>query len=106
MESEGDYQKAKDCFIFTLNNIHNTEPYKFPIKNENEGVYHNINYGPSFGPCCDITINNDFKNKDSSTDFPCRYQDILGKGKSVFTGDYNNSITKIKIDEIEVFRVI
>ena len=105
-KSEGDYQKAKDCFIFTLNNIHNTEPYKFPIKNGNEGVYHNINYGPTFGKYCDITIMNDYKNNDSLTDFPCRYQDILGKGRSVFTGDYNNSNQKIKIDEIEVFKVI
>ena len=104
--NQGDYKKAPDCFIFTLNNIHNTEPYKFPIKNENEGVIHEPNYGPTFGCYCDITIYEDFKNKDSYSDFPCRYQDTLGKGRSIFTGDSNNGNKKIRINEIEVFKII
>ena len=104
--NEGNYKKAPDCFIFTLNNIHNTEPYKFQVKNENEGVYHNINDGPTFGSHCDIYIRDDFKNKDSKSDFPCRYQDKLGKGRSIFTGDSNNSNTNIKINEIDVFKII
>ena len=104
--NQGNYKKAPDCFIFTLNNIHNTEPYKFPIKSSDEGVYHNISYGPTFGSGCDITIYEDFKSKDSHSDFPCRYQDILGKGRSIFTGDFNNDNTKIKINEIEVFKII
>ena len=104
--NEGNYKKDKNCFIFTLYNIHNTEPYKFPVKNEYGGVYHNINNGPNFGNCCDITIYDDFKNKNSYTDFPCKYEDILGKGKSIFTGDNNNGNNYIKIDEIEVFKLI
>ena len=31
--------------------------------------------------------------------------DTLGKGKSIFTGDYNNSSGSFKIKEIEVFQV-
>ena len=42
---------------------------------------------------------------DSFTDFPCRYADTLGKGRSIFTGDYNNDNTKFRIKEIEVFQV-
>ena len=104
-KNSGDYQKGADCFLFSLDNIHNTEPCKFPIKSENEGVYHNISYGPSFGNGCDITIYDDFKNKKSYSDFPCRYKDILGKGRSIFTGD-NNSNNNMKIEEIEVFKII
>ena len=104
--NKGDYKKEKNCFIFTLYNIHNTEPYKFPTKNENEGVYHNETVGPSFGSCCDIYISEDFKKSNCSTDFPCRYVDNLGKGKSIFTGDNNNGNNYIKIDEIEVFKLL
>ena len=103
--NQGCYKNAPDCFIFTLNNIHNTEPYKFPVKNNNEGVYRYINYGPTFGEGCDICIYEDFKSKDSNSDFPCRYQDTLGKGRSIFTGDLNNNNQKIKINEIEVFKI-
>jgi len=104
--NQGGYKKAPDCFIFTLNNIHNTEPCKFPVKNNNEGVLHNIFRGPTFGEGCDITIDEDFKNNDSKSDFPCRYQDTLGKGRSIFTGDSNNKNKIIKINEIEVFKII
>ena len=104
--NQGGYKKAPDCFIFTLNNIHNTEPYKFPIKNDYGGVYHNTSYGPSFANNCDIAVYEDFKNKDSYSDFPCKYQDTLGKGRSIFTGVSNNNNTSIKINEIEVFKII
>ena len=74
-KNNGDYQKSQDCFIFTLDNIHNTEPCKFPIKENYGGVYHNINYGPCFANGYDITIYGDFKNKESYSDFPCKYKD-------------------------------
>ena len=50
-------------------------------------------------------IYQDFLNQDSYTNFPCRYQDTLGKGKSVFTGNMNNDINYFKMKEIEVFKV-
>ena len=105
-KSEGEYKKTKDCYIFTLKNIHNTKPCKFPVKNDNEGVYHNINFGPTFGCGCDININDDFKIKESNSDFPCRYVDILGKGRSIFTGNNDNNVKTVKIEEIEVFKII
>ena len=103
--NSGNYRPDPQAFIFTLINIHNSEPTKFKIKSENEGVYHSSGYGPTFGEGCDIYINSDFLNSDSSTDFPCRYIDCLGKGKSIFTGDFNNSTTQYRLKEIEVFQL-
>ena len=103
--SDGSYHKAPECFIFTLTNIHNTEPTKFPTTNNNEGTRHHIDMGPSFGENCDISIKADYINIDSYSDFPCRYSDILGKGKSIFTGDFNNNNTNYRLKEIEVFQL-
>ena len=37
-----------------------------------------------------------------NTSFPYTYKDTLGKGKSIFTGDFNNKTDYFKIKEIEV----
>ena len=104
--NSGNYRPDPQAFIFTLVNIHNSEPTKFKIKSENEGVYHNSGYGPTFGSNCDIGIGiSDFLNSDAYTDFPCRYVDSLGKGKSIFTGDFNNDNTAFRLKEIEVFQL-
>ena len=103
--NNGNYKPDQTAFIFTLINIHNSEPMKFQVKSGSEGVYHNSSYGPTFGSCCDITIPSDFINSDSCSDFPCRYTDNLGKGRSIFTGDSNNSNSNFRIKEIEVFRM-
>ena len=102
----GQVYYAPDSFIFTLTNIHGTNPTKFPNSDTNYSVYHYFNYGPSFGNFNDIGIYEDFKNKDSWFNFPCRYKDILGKGRSLFTGDPNNSNSEARLKEIEVFKVI
>ena len=104
--SDNNYHAAPDCFIFTLINIHNTEPTKFPTKSKDEGINHQLDRGPTFGPNCDITISTDYINNDSCSDFPCRYKDILGKGKSIFTSDPNNNNGKFRLREIEVFTII
>ena len=103
--SDGNYHTSPESFIFTLTNIHNTEPTKFNTKNSGEGVQHHKDYGPTFGACCDITIASDFINKVSSSDFPCRYNDTLGKGRSVFTSDFDNNKTNYRLKEIEVFKL-
>ena len=103
--SDGNYHAAPDSFIFTLTNIHNTEPTKFMTKNAKEGVHHSSGYGPTFGSYCDIGITSDFVNSDSSSDFPCRYNDILGKGKSIFTSNFNNDKSNFRLNEIEVFNL-
>ena len=104
--SNNSYYSAPDCFLFTLTNIHNTEPTKFPNEDSSRSVYHNSDRGPCFGDHdSDICIYDNFLNKNSLTAFPERYKDVLGKGKSIFTGDSNNDNKNFKVQEIEVFRV-
>ena len=103
-EKSGNYPYDKDSFLFTLTNIYGIEPTKF-INTGNKSVYHYYNSGPSFGGGVDIIIYYDFINSNSNSTFPCSYQDILGKGKSIFTGDANNSNSDFKVEEIEVFKV-
>ena len=102
---DGFYHKDPDCFIFSLSNIHNTEPTKFPYNMKSiYNVCHLTVDGPRFG--CDpddIYISSDFIKKYCTSRFPKAFQDVLGKGKSVFTGDKNNDNNKFKIKEIEVF---
>ena len=105
-QNSGDYRPDPKAFIFTLINIHNSEPTKFNVTSEKEGVYHSSSYGPTFGSNCDIGIGiSNFLNSDAYTDFPCRYNDSLGKGRSIFTGDFNNDNTKFRLKEIEVFQL-
>ena len=40
-----------------------------------------------------------------SSNFPNTYEDILGKGKSIFTGKDNNNDSTFKIKEIEIFKI-
>lgn len=98
------YVLAPDCFIFTLTNVHETEPMKFKFKGSSDSVYHGITHGAHFGG--DIKIFEDFNNTDSRSQFPDDYEDSLGKGKSIFTGDLNNDNFYFKVKEIEVFKLI
>ena len=99
--SYGDYKSAPDSFIFTLTNVHRTEPTKFPNSNKDKSIYDHSSYGPTFGNGHDIKI----LINDSYANFPNSYQDILGKGKSIFTGDLNNTNMNFNIKEIEVFKM-
>jgi len=99
------YHSALDSFLFTLTNIYNINPTKFPSKNDQKEVYHHSSYGPLFGGGHDLGIYNNFLNKGGWSDFPYSYEDILGKGRSIFTGKDNNNDNKFKIKEIEVFKV-
>ena len=99
------YKSAPGSFIFTLSNIHGTEPTKFPNINTSYSVYHYSSRGPSFGYGCEIYIYEDFINTNSYSNFPNAYQDVLNKGKSVFTGDLNNSNYYFKVKDIEVFKI-
>ena len=104
-ENSGDSKPAPDSFLFTLTNIYNIEPTKFINTNKNCGVYHDAKQGPDFGSD-DIVIDYDFQKKGSYSRFPDKYEDILGKGKSIFTGDFNNKNRYLNIKNIEVFRAI
>ena len=97
------YYRAPDCFIFTLTNIHETEPTRFKFKGSSDSVYHGSSHGAHFGG--DIKIFEDFNSKDSRSQFPDDYEDSLGKGKSIFTGDLNNNNYDFRVKEIEVFKL-
>ena len=102
--SYGNYKSAPDSFIFSLTNIHGTDPTKFPNSNTKNSIYDYSSSGPCFGGGRDIyTLCG--SNNSSGSGFPHSYQDILGKGKSIFTGDLNNSNTNINLKEIEVFKI-
>ena len=108
-ESNGGSKIAEDCFLFTLSNIYNTEPTKFPYL-QKASVRHVWKYGPVFGEGCDLYLggnDGDFTLENSNAiSFPYSYQDVLGKGESIFTGEYNNNYIKyFKLKEIEVFKL-
>ena len=100
--SYGNYKSAPDSFIFSLTNIHGTEPTKFPNSDSKYSIYDVSSEGPRFG---DDILTLYSSNNSSSSGFPWAYQDILNKGKSIFTGDLNNSNRNINLKEIEVFKI-
>ena len=85
--------------------MHNSELVKFPHspKEKIYSVYHNIEYGPSFGSGRDISIASDFSLGDSYANFPYTYIDTLGKGASTFSSDLKSN--RFKLKEIEVFAI-
>ena len=104
-KSSGSWQSANNCFLFTLTNIYNTAPTKFPNTDSNRSVQHCSGIGPVFGGCELYISNNYLHNNDSYSNFGSNYyQDILGKGYSIFTGDSNT--TSIRIKEMEVFKLL
>ena len=98
--SYGNYRSASDSFIFTLTNIYGISPTKFSNSNTSCSIYDYSGYGPIFGAGHDIYI----YFSSNSSNFPNSYQDTLGKGKSIFSGDNNSGNFNLK--EIEVFKLI
>ena len=105
--TDRNYHSANDSFIFTLTNIHGTAPTKYPNTNSNYSVYHSPNHFPTFGASHhDIYISNDYLNNNNSNSYIGHsYQDVLGKGCSIFTGDANNNNHHFKLKELEVFKL-
>ena len=103
--NDGSYHSSPDSFLFTLTNIYNINPTKFPSKNNQKEVYHDSAHGPIFGGGNDLGIYPDILNKGGWSNFPNTYKDIVGKGKSIFTGKDNNKDNDFKIKEIEVFKL-
>ena len=95
-KSSGGAQKHNESFIFTLTNIYD-KPTKFPHIEGQNSLWHYSNNGPSFW---DLEIYDNFS---CNLLFPCGHKDVLGKGKSIFTGDNNNTYLNLK--EIEVFKL-
>jgi len=101
--SSGGDKTANDCFIFTLTNIYNTEPTKFPYA-QSRSVLHDPDHGPYFGQKYDLGFYTTFNDNSNWSGFPSSFKDIIGKGKSIFTGDINNN-THFKLKEIEIFKL-
>ena len=102
----GGTQSAKDSFIFTLTNIFGIRPTKFTDKNSGKNVIHRQDYGPSFGEHnSDISIYENFLEKNSSSRFPEQYNDTTGKGRPIFTGNTDSGKDKFKIEEVEVYKL-
>ena len=86
-------------------------PTKFPLKNNDDkhSIWDGKNYLSIFGSGHDIYISSDFINNSSGTNFPFAYEDILGKGKSIFSSNMtnnNNRYSTFKLKEVEVFKLI
>ena len=98
---------ANDCFLFTLTNIYNIEPTKFPYE-KGRSVYHYSSNGPNFGGGTDLGFKSDFSTGNNSCwcKFPDSYKDILGKGRSIFTSDNNNNNQYFSLKDIEVFEIL
>ena len=102
--SDNQYHKADESFIFTLTNMHGTVPTRYlDKKHPQNAVYHGNDRGPSFGGGHDIYICNNFLNNNCSSNIGHSYQDVLGKGYSIFSGDTNTRNFKVK--ELEVFKL-
>ena len=100
-QSSNSWKSDSNCFLFTLTNMYNIEPTKFPNSNSINSIYDNSSNGPRFGGGHDICIS--FPSSHYAN-FPNSYTDVLNKGKSIFTGDNNNRNFNLK--EIEVFKLI
>ena len=100
--SSGNYKTAPDSFIFTLTNMYNIAPTKFPNSDTTYSIRDDNSRGPCFGVGYDIGIL--FNSGSNYTNFPKSYQDVLGRGYSIFKGDTDNFNFNLK--EIEVFKLI
>ena len=91
------------AFLFTLTNIYNTPPTKFPSKNEGKEVSHYYTFGPIFGKDgADLNIQPNF-NFGCCT-FPHSFQDVLEKGNSIFSSEDGNPNFEVK--DVEVFKLL
>ena len=91
--------------------MYNLNPIKFKPKSKGY-ICHSKFEGPNFGikkkillidqiNTFDIRIGEDYKNNLSYSEFPNIYEDISGKGKSIFIGKKKDE--NFKVIEIEVF---
>ena len=97
----GSYRSAPDSFIFTLTNMYNIPPTKFPNDDTRYSIRDESSFGPTFGGGYDIGIR---FNSTHYTNLGHSFKDVLGKGYSIFKGD--NDTSKFNLEEIEVFKLI
>ena len=101
------FKQAPGSFLFTLTNMHGTQPTKFPLKDENDGnaIYYYKERSSTLGNGRDICIcTNCNSNSSSYSYFPNSYNDTTGKGNSIFTSSTSSS--NFQVQEIEVFKAL
>jgi len=103
-KDRNNYSNAPGSFLFTLTNSYDIGPTKFKNINSNS-VYYHPSYGATFGGGHDIYISTDFSKSNAYSNLGSSYQDIIGKGRFIFTGELNNNNSNFKIKEIEVFKL-
>ena len=103
-----DHFRAPNTFLFSLTNIYNSNPTKFPCPDPNYAVRNYIGCGPAFGSGTDLGIQEDINKRCGKgwSWFPHTFKDTLGKGKSIFTGDLDNNNCIFEVKEVEIFRII
>ena len=104
-KDDKDYS-APDSYLFTLTNIYNIEPTKFPSKKDQHEIRCYVYRGPVFGNGTDLGMKADFLRSGFWSNFHYTFSDILGKGRTIFTSDPNNSGQDCEIKEIEVLQLI
>ena len=95
-----------DSFLFTLDNIYNIQPTLFPIKlgtkkHNFKDIFSSFSELKGLGLVPTEELSNGIR-----VILVGPYEDILGKGSSIFTGDPNDPYKEIKIKEIEVFKLL
>jgi len=103
-----EWESVPEAFIFTLTNIYNIEPTKFNRTNDEYGIYFDSDLGAWFGDNSNIGFVSDYSKENNCYSYfgvNEGYQDSLGKGKSIFTGNLDNNNIYYKINEIEGFKL-
>jgi len=102
---EIDHFNDNKAFLFSLTNIYDSKPTKFP----SGGGYEIRNYkgcGPAFGGGTDLGVHGNNIVKSGWSWFPHSFKDTLGKGNTIFTGNLEKNNIDFKIEEVEVFKAI
>ena len=104
-DSGGSYSYSAQSFIFSLKNKDNLDPFKVLVKNLENGIYGNNDYGPTFGAGHDIHISNNangnrnsYNNLGHSYVQPPGYTQGSSEIRNLFAGSY-----KFQPNEVEVF---
>ena len=98
----GSYKYCAESFLFSLVNPSGTEPTKIPLKgtNNQNGIYCDSGYGPSFGGNHDLHIANGANaNSSSYSNLGYTYQCPANANSSSFLAGQRNFC----VNEMEVF---
>ena len=96
-------KSAPSSFLFSLTNMYNKQPTKFPSKIERKEVFHSSTNGPWFGESGNDLCAYQNLSQSAYSNFPICFEDVIGKGYSIFTSIEKNNF--FNIQEIEIFKL-